>query len=90
MARYVCIHCRPGIYLSGGYIDYCQKCIEKMCLNENNKKELEKNSNGKICNENTNFTKDHILYTNHNHDNHLYLLLPLQYNEIEENLYNHY
>ena len=90
MARYVCIHCRPGIYLSGGYIDYCQKCIEKMCLNENNKNELEKNSNGKICNENTNFTKDHILYTNHNHDNHLYLLLPLQYNEIEENLYNHY
>ena len=90
MARYVCIHCRPGIYLSGGYIDYCQDCIEKMCLNENKKEELEKNSEGKIYSDKTNFTEDHILYTNHSHDNHIYLLLPLQYNDIYGNVYEDY
>ena len=90
IARYVCIHCRPGLYLSGGYIDYCQKCIEKMCTNENEKENLEHNSDEVICCDNSNFTKGHTIDTNHKHDEHIYLLLPLQYNDTQEYKYNYY
>ena len=80
MARYVCIHCRPGLYLSGGYIDYCQKCIELMCADENKKIELENNSNEDIKCEfiGNNYLRGHVLHTRHKHDEHIYLLLPLE------------
>lgn len=90
IARYVCIHCRPGLYLSGGYIDYCQKCIEKMCTNENEKRNLENNSNEEIFCDNNNFTEGHIISTNHKHDEHIYLLLPLQFNDTDQYKYNYY
>ena len=90
MARYVCIHCRPGLYLSGGYIDYCQKCIEKMCTNENEKENLERNSDEEICSTSSNFIKGHTIDTNHKHDEHIYLLLPLQFNDTDEHKYNYY
>lgn len=90
MARYVCIHCRPGLYLSGGYIDYCQKCIEKMCTNENEKENLERNSDEEIYSASSNFTKGHTIDTNHKHDEHIYLLLPLQFNATDEYKYNYY
>jgi len=90
MARYVCIHCRPGLYLSGGYIDYCQKCIEKMCTNENEKENLERNSDEEIYSTSSNFTKGHTIDTNHKHDEHIYLLLPLQFNATDEYKYNYY
>ena len=80
MARYVCMHCRPGIYLSGGYIDYCQRCIEKMCSDDEQKKELEENASEQICFRRTNFTAGHTLLNKHIHDQHIYLLLPLQFN----------
>ena len=90
IARYVCVHCRPGLYLSGGYIDYCQKCIEKMCTNENEKDHLEHNSDEEICCKNNNFVKGHIINTHHKHDEHIYLLLPLQFNDTDEYKYNYY
>ena len=79
MARYVCIHCRPGKYLSGGYIDYCQICIEKMCSDNMKKRELEEKANEEININSDNFTRNHILSTRHLHDQHIYLLLPMEY-----------
>ena len=79
MARYVCLHCRPGIYLSGGYVDYCQRCIEKMSSDENQKKLLEENTYEEISYEKNNFISGHRLPNRHNHDQHIYLLLPLQF-----------
>ena len=92
MARYVCLHCRPGLYLEGGYVDYCQTCIDTMCVDEDNKKQLEKRAEEDISSNINNFTKNHILSSYHKHDNHIYLMLPLQYNAIEEelNIYNSY
>ena len=87
MARYVCLHCRPGLYLEGGYIDYCETCIDTMCVDEENKRKLEEKAGEEISNNKTNFTKDHKLSTNHNHDSHIYLMLPLQYNAIEDDFY---
>ena len=90
IARYVCIHCRPGLYLSGGYIDYCQKCIEKMCTNENEKDYLEHRADEEICCRNNNFIKGHTIDTHHKHDEHIYLLLPLQFNDTDQHKYNYY
>ena len=90
IARYVCIHCRPGLYLSGGYIDYCQKCIENMCSNENDKENLEHRADEEIFCRSNNFTIGHIIDTNHKHDEHIYLLLPLQFNDTNEYKYNYY
>ena len=78
MARYVCLHCRPGLYLSGGYVDYCQKCIELMCSDENKRIELENNADEEIACEENNFTSGHVLQNRHKHNEHLYLLLPLE------------
>ena len=78
MARYVCMHCRPGIYLRSGYIDYCQSCIEKMCSDNKKKRELEQKANEEIFGPN-NFTRNFIFLNRHLHDQHIYLLLPMQY-----------
>ena len=91
MTRYVCLNCRPGIEISGGFIDYCQRCIEEMCKNGKKKKELEDKSNQEINYSNNNFTKGHIISNRHRHDEHIYLFLVLQYNgEGHSNPYRNY
>lgn len=92
MQRYVCIHCKPGVYLAnyGGYIDYCQECITKMNTDENQKKVLEDKAIGKIRSQENNFTSGHIIEFHHNHDEHIYLFLPLEYTNIDERPYNNY
>jgi hypothetical protein len=81
-ARYVCMTCRPGRYLSDGYIDFCGSCIDKMCKNENDKKNLEEKANEEICCDHNEFTNGHIINNVHKHDEHIYLLLPLEYTEV--------
>ena len=89
MARYICINCRPGHYLSDGYIDYCQTCIEKMCVDQRAKEEMEEKANSNICCRNNEFTKSHVIKNIHKHDEHIYLMLPIQYNEVS-NPYKNY
>jgi hypothetical protein len=89
MARYVCLSCRPGLYISGGYIDYCQKCIEAMCRDENEKIHLENKAKQIISIDRNNFVMDHELENIHKHDEHIYLLLPLEYHIVDDP-YNHY
>ena len=87
--RYVCLTCKPGKYFSNGYIDFCQQCITKMCNDENNKKALEETANDILYSNDCNFTKGHKLEINHRHDEHIYLLLPLQYDGVSHP-YNNY
>jgi hypothetical protein len=89
MERYVCITCRPGIYLSGGYIDFCAECIDKMCKNENDKRNLEEKANEDICYRRNKFTEGHIIRNIHKHDEHIYLFLPLEYTQVGH-AYNDY
>ena len=90
LARYVCLICRPGIYLSGGYIDYCQTCIGKMCDNEIEKIRLEDKAKETIYIGSNNFIKNHRLENIHKHDEHIYLLLPLEFNNGSGHAYNDY
>ena len=77
-ARYECLNCRPGKYLSGGYIDFCQNCIEKMCNSENDKRNLEQCADEDIKIGINRFMEGYVYHNIHKHDDHVYLLLPLQ------------
>ena len=89
--RYVCLNCRPGVEITGGFIDYCQKCIEDMCADGKKKIELEDKSNEENYYSKNNFTKSHIVPNRHRHDEHVYLFLVLQFNgEGHSNPYQNY
>lgn len=86
--RYICLNCRKGKIVSNGFIDYCGKCIGKMCSNVNNEMvSLEEESNGVLNNDKNKFIEDHKIITNHKHENHIYLMLPLQYNKVNNGPY---
>ena len=74
--RYICITCKPGLYLSGGYYDYCDVCIEHMMKNDDAGKKMQKDI--KTINYNSNFVSNHILRNIHNHENHIYLMVALE------------
>lgn len=75
--RYICISCKPGIYLSEeGYNDYCNSCIEHMIENDDFGKKMQ--SEIKYINSNINFVRNHVLKQIHNHDNHIYLMVALE------------
>ena len=86
--RYICLNCRKGKTVGNGYIDYCGKCIERMCNNVNNDMvKLEQEANG-VLNDNSNiFLEDHKIIITHKHENHIYLMLPLQYNRVNNSAY---
>ena len=75
--------------MSGGYVDYCKECIEKMCTDQNKKIELEEKANESLSVNKNEFTKSHIYENRHKHDEHIYLLLPLEYTGVSH-AYNQY
>ncbi len=84
MARYVCLNCRPGRYISDGFVDYCQKCVEKMCNNDDEKRNLEMCADEQYEIGESMFLEGYIYHNIHKHDEHIYLLLPLQYISYQE------
>jgi hypothetical protein len=74
--RYICITCKPGLYLAEGYNDYCNKCIEHMMKNDDAGKKIQKAV--QYIKTNSNFVKNHVLRQLHNHDNHVYLMVALE------------
>lgn len=75
--RFICITCKPGLYLSEGYCDYCQNCIEHMMSNDEKGKTIQKIQK-LIKNNNSNFVANHVLKQLHNHEEHIYLMIPLE------------
>ena len=64
-ARYVCVSCRPGIYRSGGYVDYCFNCIEHLRNEDDIGKEIEK-------------IEDEYYPKTHSHKHHVYFCVAFQ------------
>ena len=64
-ARYVCVSCRPGIYRSGGFVDYCFKCIEHLRNEDDVGKEIEK-------------IEDEYYPKTHSHRHHVYFCVVFQ------------
>ena len=90
--RYICLKCKRGIVSGNGFIDYCGKCIENMCNNKEEMEKLEKKAKGSFQNSDGNqFTRDHRIDINHKHEEHIYLMLPLQIKNVDdENQYFYY
>ena len=85
--RYICLNCRKGKIVGNGFIDYCGKCIEKMCNVNDDMVKLEQEANGVLNNNHNNFTGEHKIKITHKHENHIYLMLPLQYNKVINSAY---
>ena len=85
--RYLCLHCRKGKRMSGGYIDFCSDCIKKMCENKNDMINLERKSDETLNYWNNDFLKGFEFKVEHKHDHHVYLLLPLAVDSVCEPYY---
>ena len=75
--RFVCITCHPGLYLSGGYCDYCNSCVEHMMAKDEKGKQMQQKESFLKYNYAT-FTRNHSLVDRHNHENHIYLMVALE------------
>ena len=86
--RYVCLGCRKGIYLRGGYIDFCSECIKTMCENKQEMVRLQSRSDQVIENWSGNkFLKGFKFKIEHKHEEHIYLMMPYQIKAYDENQY---
>ena len=74
--RFICLTCNPGIYLFGGYHDYCNKCIEHMMKNDDLGKKMQEKVS--LLRSNSAFVNNHTLQGRHNHDIHIYLMVALE------------
>ena len=90
--RYICLKCKRGLVSGNGFIDYCGKCIDNMCNNKEEMEKLEKKAKGTFqFSDNNNFIRDHKIDVNHIHEEHIYLMLPLQIKNVDEdNQYFYY
>ena len=75
--RFLCLNCKPGLYLTGGYTDYCTTCIEHMMANDDKGKIIQKKTSY-IQYNNSIFCKNHSLIDKHDHENHIYLMIALE------------
>ena len=89
--RYICLKCKNGKLNCRELINYCGKCIKKMCENKDEMVKLEKESIGYCTNpDNSNtFIRGQKIYINHSHEEHIYLLIPLEIKEDIDNLCNY-
>ena len=68
--RYMCLTCRPGDKLKGGFVDFCYECIKHL-RNKDSKGFLYENIE---CKESKNLKCPLITYK-HKHDHHVYLCI---------------
>ena len=73
---FICLTCKSGMYLSGGYSDYCTNCIEHMMKNDIMGKKIQ--NDVKFINYSSNFLRNHILKEKHDHNSHVYLMVALE------------
>ena len=87
LARYICLNCKKGKQARGGYIDYCNECIEKMCKDKKDMEKLEKKADEIFTSFNNDFFDDYEFKIEHKHENHVYLMMPYQLGRSNDNYY---
>ena len=75
-ARYICLSCHPGRKPDGGYNDYCQNCIVHMMNEDEEGIDIQKNRDN-VYDRNFFLLADENCYMSHNHNTHIYLMVPL-------------
>jgi len=84
--RYLCLHCRPGKKHSDGYYDYCFKCIQHMMSGDEEGKKMQEKEE-RIYSEETRLLYEEKETYRHSNNNHVYLMIALQYNCNDEPYY---
>ena len=87
ICRYLCLSCRKGKKLSGGYVDFCSVCIDKMCKNKKDMENLEKTPNEIMDDWSNNFLDGFKFKVEHKHEKHIYLLLPFSVRNSDDAYY---
>ena len=77
--RYICLHCRPGKAHNDGYFDYCDKCILEMRDGTPQGKVIEQKEKDRVYSDETRLLYDEKETYTHSHDNHVYLMVALEY-----------
>ena len=85
--RYVCLHCRKGKKLNGGYVDFCAFCIKAMCEDKKEMRNLERGADEVMDNWRNDFMQGFKFKIEHKHENHVYLMMPYSVYSSEGNEY---
>ena len=85
--RYLCLHCRPGKVIADGYYDYCDSCVQEMMNNTAKGKKIQELEERLYSEETRILYNDKTTYR-HENDNHIYLMIALQYNCNEQPYYD--
>ena len=84
--RYLCLNCRPGKVHADGFYDYCDDCVQHMMRRDEKGIEMQKLED-RLYSDETRLTYYAEEKFRHENDNHVYLMITLQYN-IEDAYYN--
>ena len=87
--RYLCLTCRPGLMQDNGFNDYCINCIDHMNKNDNQGQKMQ-NDKYELYSKETRFFYEDKTSVNHDHNNHIYLMIALEYKGKSENGYYDY
>ena len=85
--RYLCLHCRPGKVISDGYYDYCEYCVQDMMKNTPEGQKMQEQEE-RLYSEETRILYNAKETYRHENDNHIYLMIALQYNCNESPYYD--
>ena len=85
--RYLCLNCRPGLLQDDGFCDFCVDCVHKMNKGDEQAKKIESTGEFILYNQETRFFYEDKTTMKHDHSKHIYLMIPLEFKEKNENSY---
>ena len=85
--RFLCLNCMPGLLQDGGFCDFCVDCVQKMNKGDEKAKEIELTGQYTLYNQETRFFYEDKTNGYHDHSKHVYLMIPLEFKEKNENSY---
>ena len=85
--RYLCLQCRPGKVHTDGYYDYCYYCVQEMMKHTPKGMEMQKLED-RLYSDETRILYNATETYRHDNDNHVYLMIAMQYNCNEQPYYD--
>ena len=87
--RYLCLSCRPGLMQDNGFNDFCIDCIEHMNKNDEQGKKMQ-NDEYDLYGKETRFFYEDKTKAKHDHNEHIYLMIALEFKGNGDNGYYDY
>ena len=87
--RYLCLTCRPGLMQDNGFNDFCIDCIDHMNKNDAQGQKVQ-NDEYDLYSRETRFFYEDKTKAKHDHNNHIYLMIALEFKGNDSNGYYDY